>query len=412
MHAKLTIAVLGSPMRFFETTPVGRIINRFSKDLSDIDLTVMFTIMRFGTVLLGAVVRLVIVSFVTPPFAFAFFLLFFYWKIAQYYLVTSREVKRIESVSNSPIYALFGESLNGTSTIRAYGAEHDFIRKILKKVDANHRAFFYLFATNRWLLFRTALLSCAIVASAGVSILLSGLSAGWAGVAFNFASQITNMIANSIQVHSSLEMAMNAVERVEEYSHLQQEVIEGTIHPPVDWPQDGAVCVDNLVIRYAPELPEVLKGISFKINPREKLAVVGRTGAGKSTLSMAFFRILDAVNGTIYIDDIDISKLGVRDLRSRLTIIPQDPILFEGTLRSNLDPLQEHDDDKIWEALKLTHVLESFQQTDNSNSLSLDTAVNENGSNFSQGQRQLLCLARALLRQTKFIFRNFKLIPS
>jgi ABC-type multidrug transport system fused ATPase/permease subunit len=278
MHSKLVVAVLGSPMRFFETTPVGRIINRFSKDLSDIDLTVMFTIFRFATVLLGAFVRLVLVSIVTPPFAFAFLLIYFYWVIAKYYLTTSRELKRIESVSNSPIYALFGESLNGTSTIRAYGAEHQFLRKIERRVDANHRAYFYLFATNQWLLFRNALLSCCIVLCAGISILLSGLSAGWAGVAFNFSSQITNMISNAIRTHSSLEMAMNAVERVEEYAKLNQEVIQGTRQLPENWPSEGKVQVKDLVIRYAPDLPDVLKSVSFTINPKEKIGIVGRTG--------------------------------------------------------------------------------------------------------------------------------------
>jgi ABC-type multidrug transport system fused ATPase/permease subunit len=278
MHTKLVVAVLGSPMRFFETTPVGRIINRFSKDLSDIDLTVMFTIMRFGTVLLGAFVRLVLVSIVTPPFSVAFFLIYFYWLIAKYYLATSRELKRIESVSSSPIYALFGESLNGTSTIRAYGAENQFLRKIEKRVDANHRAYFYLFATNQWLMFRSALLSCCIVLCAGVSILLSNLSAGWAGVAFNFASQVTNMISNAIRTHSSLEMAMNAVERVEEYSKLKQEVIQGAQALPPSWPSEGKVKVENIVVRYAPDLPSVLKSVSFEVNPKEKIGIVGRTG--------------------------------------------------------------------------------------------------------------------------------------
>ena len=223
MHTKLSEAVFGSPMRFFETTPVGRIINRFSKDLSDIDLTVMFTVMSFGTIVLGALVRVLLVSVVTPPFTVAILFVLLYWRIAKYYLASSREIKRIESVSNSPIYALFGEVLNGASTIRAYGAEPQFINSIMKKVDANHRAFFYLFATNRWLTFRTSVLSSFIVFIAGASIIITNLPAGWAGLAFNFASQITTMINRAIMTHSSLEMAMNSVERVEEYAKLPQE---------------------------------------------------------------------------------------------------------------------------------------------------------------------------------------------
>ncbi|KAJ3312633.1 hypothetical protein HDV04_002775 [Boothiomyces sp. JEL0838] len=413
MHSKLLNSVLGSPMRFFETTPVGRIINRFSNDLSDIDQTVMFSVVSFISTLLGAIARIGMVSFVTPPFALSFFIVYFYYRVAKVYLQTSRELKRIESVSGSPIYAQFGETLNGASTIRAFGAEKKSIREIQRKVDSNHRAFFYLFATNRWLMFRTSVLSGIIVFCAGLSLILTNVSAGWAGVAFIFAGEITRMISNTIMTHASLEMAMNAVERVDEYSKLPQEPSEsptGYIAPP-DWPSQGAIEVSNLSVQYAPDLPIVLKNLTFNIAPKEKLGIVGRTGAGKSTLSLAFFRILPYSEGTIYIDGIDVSKLGTHDLRSNLTIIPQDPVLFEGTLRSNLDPLDEHSDEAIWDALKHTHVLESLQTAEDAKegevaTISLDSEVTENGSNYSQGQRQLLCMARALLRSSKFIFMD------
>ncbi|KAJ2999390.1 hypothetical protein HDV02_003008 [Globomyces sp. JEL0801] len=405
LHSRLISSVMGSPMRFFETTPVGR------KDLSDIDTTVIWTLLRFGTVILGAVARVTIVSTVTPLFACSIFIFFFYYHIAVYYLTSSREIKRIESVSSSPIYAQFGEALIGASSIRAYGTEKKSIREIQEKVDVNHRAFFYLFATNRWLLFRTSVLSAIIVLLAGISIIYAKIKPGWAGVAFNFSSQITNYISNAIQIQSSLEMAMNAVERVDEYSELKQEPFESSdnFEAPANWPSEGKVEVVDVAVKYAPNLPEVLKGLTFTIQPKEKIGIVGRTGAGKSTLSMAFFRILPFVRGTIFIDGIDISKLGLHDLRSKLTIIPQDPILFEGTLRSNLDPLDEHTDEVIWDALRLTHVLESLQTAEDGAdiaNLSLDSPVNENGGNYSQGQRQLLCMARALLRSSKFIFMD------
>lgn len=360
----------------------------------------MFCITSFGTVLLGAVVRLLLVSVVTPPFALSIFLFYFYYRIARYYLRSSREIKRLESVSNSPIYALFGEALNGVSSIRAYGAEGQFVKMIVSRVDRNHRAFFYLFATNRWLTFRTSFLSSVLVFIAGASILSSNLSAGWAGLAFNFANEVTSMLNRSIMTHSSLEMAMNSVERIEEFAMLPQEDYEGSLEMPEVWPSDGAVRVEKLVIKYAQDLPNVLKNVSFNVRPREKLGICGRTGAGKSTLSMAFFRILPYTSGTIFIDDINISLLGVGELRSRLTIIPQDPVLFEGTLRSNLDPLSQHTDDEIWEALKLTHLLSSLP------SVTLDAAILENAANYSQGQRQLLCLARALLKSSRFIFMD------
>ncbi|KAJ3272856.1 hypothetical protein HDV01_005179 [Terramyces sp. JEL0728] len=413
MHSKLLNSVLGSPMRFFETTPVGRIINRFSNDLSDIDQTVMFSVVSFISTLLGAIARIGMVSFVTPPFALSFVIVYFYYRVAKIYLHTSRELKRIESVSGSPIYAQFGETLNGASTIRAYGAEKKSIREIQTKVDSNHRAFFYLFATNRWLMFRTSILSGIIVFCAGLSLIVTKVSAGWAGVAFIFAGEITRMISNTIMTHASLEMAMNAVERVDEYSKLTQEPAEsptGYVAPSM-WPSQGAIEVSNLSVQYAPDLPIVLKNLTFNIAPKEKLGIVGRTGAGKSTLSLAFFRILPYTEGTIYIDGVDVSKLGTHDLRSNLTIIPQDPVLFEGTLRSNLDPLDEHTDEAIWDALKHTHVLESLQTAEDAKegevaTISLDSEVTENGSNYSQGQRQLLCMARALLRSSKFIFMD------
>ncbi|KAL5034983.1 Transporter of the ATP-binding cassette (ABC) [Batrachochytrium dendrobatidis] len=444
MHSRLIESVLGSPMRFFETTPVGRIINRFSNDLSDVDMGVMYSVLQFFTLTFGSIVRVGLVTFVTPPFLFSIVFLYFYYYLAQYYLLTSRELKRIESVSSSPIFAQFSETLNGVSTIRAYGAGDRITQQIQRKVDANHRAFFYLFATNRWLALRTSVLSEIIVFGAGLSIIISGVSAGWAGVAFIFANQFTGNMTRMIQVHSSMEMSMNAVERVEEYSKLPQEppAIVDTYRPPANWPTQGKIEVQDLTIKYASDLPDALKSISFSVQPCEKLGIVGRTGAGKSTLSIAFFRILPFVKGTIVIDGIDISRLGLRDLRSCLTIIPQDPVLFEGTLRSNLDPLNEHDDETIWKALQHTNLLESLQKpqerrsdtdsivvedddlargssspvtaismTDSfgvdrtaNSSLSLNAHVNENGNNFSQGQKQLMCLARALLRSRRLIF--------
>lgn len=332
LHHKLLDAILGAPLRFFEVTPVGRLINRFSKDLSDIDSGVMFTVVRFGTLMVAAISNLIVVTYVAPVFLCATVFQIFYHRIANRYLASSRELKRIESVSSSPIYAQFSETLNGLETIRAYNSQNRVIEDIQHKVDANHRAFFYLFAANRWLYFRNAILSGTIVFMAGFSIIFSGVTAGWAGLAFTFASQLTSKMSAMVQTHASLEMSMNSVERVEEYSRTEQEppaIVEEN-RPPENWPQHGSIVFKDLSVRYDKDLPLVLKNVSFAVNPKEKIGIVGRTGAGKSTVSLALFRILPFANGTIEIDGVDINQIGIRDLRSKLTVIAQDATLFEG----------------------------------------------------------------------------------
>lgn len=403
IHDGLAESVLGSPMRWFELTPVGRIINRFDKDMGSIDSEVMSAFVAFAAVLVGAVLRIIIVAFVTPSFLIMLFLLVFYYRLAIFYLASSRELKRINSVSISPIYGLFGEILQGVGSIRAYDCQRLFEDQMRNRVDGNHRADFYLFGTNRYLQFRTAILSSLVVFVAGGSVLFSNLSAGWAGLTLSIASSITSMLSGLVWSQSALELSMNAVERIDEYSRLPQEKLLGQVPAsdlPPHWPNSGIVEVEDLMVRYADDLPYVLKGLSFSIADREKVAIVGRTGAGKSTMSLCFWRILE-FEGIIKIDGVDISTLGVRDLRKGLTIIPQEPVLFEGSLRSNIDPNGEHDDPEIWAALRETAFPESLQDQQEP---SLDVSVSLNGNNFSQGQKQLICLARALLRSSRFIF--------
>lgn len=408
LHNNLLVNILGAPLRFFEVTPIGRILNRFSKDVENVDNYVMEYFIVFIQKVIQVLTILIVISSVIPPFLFVVFPVFFiYMWVARLYLKTSRELKRLDAVSRSPIYAQFSETLAGATTIRAYGAESRFLQMNEEKVDANHRAFFYLWTANRWLCLRTDMISAFVVFFAGIGVISGQLGPGWAGLLMTYALDFTQALLWTVRLHAEMEMSLNSVERVNEYTTIEQEPpahIQETA-PIGKWPSEGRITVSNLRIRYAMDQPDVLMGISFEAKACEKIAVVGRTGAGKSTLSLAFFRIIPLSGGSITIDGIDISTLGLSDLRSRLTIIPQDPVLFSGTLRSNLDPLEEHDDATLWEALKKVRILDLMQQNeDGSCSLNLDSQICENGSNFSQGQRQLLCLARALLRQSRVIF--------
>ncbi|KAJ3303599.1 hypothetical protein HDV03_003676 [Kappamyces sp. JEL0829] len=413
IHERLARSILGCSMRFFEVTPVGRLLNRFDKDLSGVDGQIMSSFSAYYSVLISISTKTLVVCIVNPPFLVILFLSYFYWRIGRFFMASSLELKRINSVSSSPIYALFNEVLQGVSTIRAFGAEKQFIASIEERIDCNHRSSFYQFSANRWFAFRISVLSKVVVLIAGATIFISGLTAGWAGLLLEFASTIASAMGNVVRIQSNLELAMNAVERIEEYSHLEQEPQSQTLDDgtlllaPADWPSEGKIEVTDLVVKYSPEMPEVLKGISFQVDPHEKVGIVGRTGAGKSTLSLAFFRILPLTSGSIVVDGIDIATLGVRDLRRHFSIIPQDPVLFEGTLRSNLDPTLQHSDEEIWNVLRQTHFMDSLQDSAtqiDANWLSLDTKVSQGGDNYSQGQRQLLCLARAMLRSSRFIF--------
>ncbi|KAJ3265284.1 hypothetical protein HDU77_005729 [Chytriomyces hyalinus] len=449
LHKKLANAVFGAPMRFFEKTPVGRLLNRFTKDMATIDNECMDSLDSFFRLIIQMATTVVLILYVAPASGLIIpvVALCYYW-ISSLYLEASRELKRLESISNSPIYAQFSETLIGVSTVRAYGTEKRFSAKMEDKVDANNRNSFYLWTANRWLNLRCEYLSAVMTSVVGAAIIIAGLDPGWAGLTMIYVFEFTSNLTWLIRCHANMDMAMNAVERVDEYASIEQEppaVIEQH-RPPPNWPSRGQIDVTNLSLRYNDDSPNVLHNLSFSVKAGEKIGVVGRTGAGKSTLTLAFFRILNKFEGSIIIDGVDISKIGLRDLRSRLTIIPQDPVLFEGTLRFNLDPMSAYTDEAIWDAVKSVGLLESMQtgavsrnpsssdllKTASSSvaaaapvvpksvdantsaavgktasgglNLTLDYEVSEAGNNFSQGQRQLICMARAILRQTKVFF--------
>ncbi|APA10145.1 hypothetical protein sscle_06g049150 [Sclerotinia sclerotiorum 1980 UF-70] len=407
LHERMAFAIFRSPMSFFETTPAGRILNRFSSDVYRIDEVLARTFNMLFVNTARALFTLVVISVSTPAFIALIIPLsgVYYW-VQRYYLRTSRELKRLDSVSRSPIYAHFQESLGGIGTIRAYRQQQRFTQENEWRVDANLRAYFPSINSNRWLAVRLEFLGSLIILSAAgfaiVTVSAGGdLSSGLVGLAMSYALQITQSLNWIVRQTVEVETNIVSVERVLEYARLPSEAPE-VIHrhrPPISWPASGGVNFNNYSTRYREGLDLVLKNINLDIKPHEKIGVVGRTGAGKSSLTLALFRIIEPSEGNISIDALNTSTIGLLDLRRRLAIIPQDAALFEGTVRDNLDPGHVHDDTELWSVLEHAR-LKDHVSTMNGG---LEAKIQEGGSNLSQGQRQLVSLARALLTPSNIL---------
>lgn len=409
LHDAMLKSILRAPMVFFHTNPLGRIINRFAKDLGDIDRNVaVFVNMFLGQIsqLLSTFFLIGVVSTISLWAIMPLLILFYAAYL--YYQSTAREVKRLDSVTRSPVYAQFGEAINGFSTIRAYKAYDRMSAINGKSMDNNVRFTLVNMSANRWLGIRLETLGGIMIWFTATFAVMQNQRAenqkafaSTMGLLLSYALNITNLLTAVLRLASLAENSLNAVERVGTYIELPSEapaVVENN-RPPPGWPSSGTITFQDVVLRYRPELPPVLHGISFTINGSEKVGIVGRTGAGKSSMLNALFRIVELESGKILIDGYDVSKFGLRDLRKVLGIIPQSPVLFSGTIRFNLDPFSEHNDADLWEALERAHLKDVVRR----NALGLDAEVSEGGENFSVGQRQLLSLARALLRRAKIL---------
>ncbi|XP_044597658.1 multidrug resistance-associated protein 1 isoform X2 [Cotesia glomerata] len=404
LHSELLFGILRLPIGFFDTTPSGRLLNRFGKDVDVIDNALPANLRAWLFCLAGVIATLVVISYSTPIFiAIIVPIGVLYYFIQRFYVATSRQLKRLESVSRSPIYSHFGESITGAQTIRAFNVQERFIYESERRVDFNQMCYFPGIISNRWLAVRLEMVGNMIIFFAAMFSVAGrdSLSAGLVGLSVSYALQITQTLNWLVRMTSDVETNIVAVERIKEYGETPQEApweIPSTA-PPKDWPSEGRVEFRDYKVRYREGLDLVLNGLSFSVNGGEKVGIVGRTGAGKSSLTLSLFRIIEAAEGKIFIDGIDISELGLHALRARLTIIPQDPVLFSGTLRLNLDPFDVHTDEQIWQALEHAH-LKAFAKTLPNGLMYL---VSEGGDNLSVGQRQLICLARALLRKTKIL---------
>ncbi|KAL0089956.1 hypothetical protein J3Q64DRAFT_1878979 [Phycomyces blakesleeanus] len=417
LFEKMLRKITHAPLRFFDTTPIGRVLNRFGKDVMTVDMDLARTSSKVLDCMTGLVASVVVVGAITPQFiAVAIVIGAAYVAIGALYLSVSRQFKRLNSVSRSPIYSHFTETLAGVTTIRAYCQEDTFELEFYRKIDTYISPYYYLWMTNRWLYARVEFAGLFISLFAGIFILwnLDTIDAGMAGISLFYARSFLDNIYLGIREYTQVEMDLNSVERIQEYLEIEQEPpasIKGS-RPPAAWPTTASVEVKDLVIRYAEDLGPVLHGISFDIRSHEKVGVVGRTGSGKSTLALSFFRFLEPSSGSITIDGIDVTHIGVYDLRSKLTIIPQDAVLFSGTIRSNLDPFEEYTDSAVWESLVRAHLAPENHDDEvpEGNATwavtSLSQIVSDGGNNFSQGQRQLLCMARALLKNSRLIIMD------
>ncbi|XP_040463337.1 canalicular multispecific organic anion transporter 1 isoform X3 [Falco naumanni] len=403
MHQQLLGNILRVPMSFFDTTPTGRIVNRFAKDIFTIDETIPMSFRSWLSCFMAIISTLLMISLATPFFALVIIpLSIFYYFVLRFYVSTSRQLRRLDSVTRSPIYSHFGETVSGLSVIRAYGHQERFLKQNESTMDINQKSVYSWIISNRWLAIRLEFVGSLVVFfSALLAVISKGtLEGGIVGLSVSSALNVTQTLNWLVRTSSELETNIVAVERVHEYTKVKNEAPWVTEkRPPPGWPSRGEIQFIDYKVRYRPELDLVLQEITCTIGSTEKVGVVGRTGAGKSSLTNCLFRVLEPAGGTIIIDEVDIATIGLHDLRQNLTIIPQDPILFTGTLRMNLDPFDQYTDEEVWKALELAHLKTYVKDLPEG----LLHVVSEGGENLSVGQRQLVCLARALLRKAKIL---------
>ncbi|KAG1695185.1 hypothetical protein DVH05_020826 [Phytophthora capsici] len=402
----LTQALLSAPLRFFDANPIGRILNRFGGDMTSVEtdlpfstgsllVSFFFTFCQLATAMY--IVKILVV-FIIP-------LAYLYVKFAKFYLMPSREISRLLKVASSPVLSHISQAEEGVTTIRAFGTQcvQQTVSENFSRNDVNARAWFCDFVVSTWFQLRMELIGCGVVIAV-VSCLVylhDYLSPGLVGVAFTYALSIDSRLARLVRVWSWLEIAMVSPERIMAYASIPPEGKQTslTIEPNQPWPNTGTISFQDVVFSYKEGGVPVLKGLSFNIRNNEKIGIVGRTGAGKSSLTMALFRINELVSGRILIDGTDIATMPLRTLRSNLSIIPQSPVLFKGALRGYMDPFDEFSDAEIWSALEKVDMKAQVSALEGQ----LTYELSENGENFSVGERQMLCMGRALLTRSRIV---------
>ncbi|KAL5540879.1 hypothetical protein UlMin_043271 [Ulmus minor] len=405
IFSKLLNSLFRAPMSFYDSTPLGRILSRVSSDLSIVDIDVPFSLIFAIGASINAFANLGVLAVITWQVLFVSIpTVYLAFMLQRYYFSTAKELMRLNGTTKSLVANHLAESVAGAMTIRAFEEEERFFKKNLDLIDVNASPFFHSFAANEWLIQRLETLSATVLASAALCMVLlppETFSSGSIGMALSYGLSLNMSLVFSIQNQCTIANYIISVERLHQYMYIPSEapeVIEEN-RPPANWPDVGKVEIQDLQIRYRSNTPLVLRGISCIFAGGHKIGIVGRTGSGKTTLIGALFRLVEPTGGRIMVDGIDISMIGLHDLRSRFGIIPQDPTLFNGTVRYNLDPLSQHSDKEIWEVLGKCQLREAVQEKVGG----LDASVVDDGSNWSMGQRQLFCLGRALLRRSRIL---------
>ncbi|KAG0492112.1 hypothetical protein HPP92_005510 [Vanilla planifolia] len=405
LFAQLLNSLFRAPMSFFDSTPLGRILSRVSSDLSIVDLDVPFSLIFSISATLNAYSNLGILAVVTWQVLFVSIpMVYLTIRLQAYYLASAKELMRINGTTKSLVANHLAESVSGAVTIRAFQEEDRFFAKNLELIDRNASPFFHNFAASEWLIQRLETMGAVVLSTSALVMALlppGTFTSGIVGMALSYGFSLNMSLVFSIQNQSTLANYIISVERLNQYMHMPSEAPEivGGNRPPPNWPILGKVELRDLKIRYRADAPLVLQGISCTFEGGHKIGIVGRTGSGKTTLIGALFRLVEPSGGKIIIDGLNIATIGLHDLRSRFGIIPQDPTLFHGSVRYNLDPLGQYSDIKIWEVLEKCQLREVVQEKEQG----LDSLVVEDGSNWSMGQRQLFCLGRALLRRSRIL---------
>ncbi|KAF7311117.1 P-loop containing nucleoside triphosphate hydrolase protein [Mycena chlorophos] len=394
-----------APARFFDVTPIGRILNRFTTDINTIDGALQNSARACLSGVLNFVASFCVILFVIPRFApFALFIAWLYIRLAPRFIRASRDLRRLESISLSPAFAGFDELLRGITHVRAFGMEQRYQDRFYARVDKFQSFDHVYWLVSGWLRWRYDCLGSLVVFATTIFALWARVTNGLAAIVIVQAGIFAEASRQLVRVAAQLELDFNSVERVIEYLDVPQEApaIIKESRPPAYWPSDsGSLVVEDLEIKYAPELPSALRRVSFTINPSEKIGVVGRTGSGKSTLALSLLRMVEPVRGRILVDGVDISKIGLEDLRTKITIVSQDVSLFSGTIRSNLDPLGLNTDRECLDVLERCHLTPLLKHQGSS---VLDMPVSSGS--LSAGERQLLALSRAILRRTNVIIMD------